>query len=267
MATVPYMPLYVADYLADTAHLTTIEHGAYLMLIMSYWQKGCAFTAPDEQTLNVRLANVARMSNSEWSKVRHVMAEFFQVSTDDVATWHHKRIEEELAKFRAKSLKARDAGLASAQRRLNERSTDVGQTFNHTDTDTDTDKTQKNAPKPPAAKTAAVSVPDPVEIWFSSEFWPAYPRREAKTAALKAARAVLRTPELRSKAMAGLLLQLPDLTSKPPDKRPHPATWINGRRWEDEAPLPFVAVQPTGKRSFEESVELVFRERYERGEL
>lgn len=147
MAAIPYMPLYVADYMADAGHLSTTEHGAYLLLIMSYWQRGGAFRAPDEQALNIRLANVVRMSNGEWLRAVPVLAEFFQVSLEDGVTWSHKRIEAELAKFRAKSLQAKEAGLASAQRRLNARSTPVQQASNHTDTDTDKDKTPK-APLP-----------------------------------------------------------------------------------------------------------------------
>ncbi|MHC1760544.1 MAG: DUF1376 domain-containing protein [Negativicutes bacterium] len=121
------MQLYIGDYLGDTAHLTTLEHGAYMLLIMHYWQSGKPL--PNS---NGRLARVARMSNEEWTAVRDTLAEFF---IDDGTNWIHKRIEKELNRFSAKSEQAKAAGIASAQRRLNGRSTDVEQTLNERSTD------------------------------------------------------------------------------------------------------------------------------------
>lgn len=140
MSALPYMPLYVADYLADAAHLSTEEHGAYLLLIMNYWQRGKPLPCDPE-----RLARIARLSNERWTDVERTLNEFFTVVDGE---WRHKRIDDELAKVHAKSEKAKQAGRASArsksatnptdvQRTLNERSTDVEQTFNHTDTDTE----------------------------------------------------------------------------------------------------------------------------------
>lgn len=134
MAALPYMQLYVADYLADTAHLTAAQHGGYLLLIFNYWQRGKALN-----NSNGRLANVARMSNEEWEQNKHAIAEFFDVQGDE---WIHHRIEADLAAISAKSTKAQAAGRASAEKRFNKRSTTVEQTLNHTDTDTDTEELQ-----------------------------------------------------------------------------------------------------------------------------
>lgn len=100
-----YMPLYVGDYLADTAHLTTIESGAYLHLIMHYWRRGEALDNTSD-----RLMHVARVSADEWAAMRAVLSEFFDISGH---TWSHKRVEAELAKAASKSSKAK----ASAERR------------------------------------------------------------------------------------------------------------------------------------------------------
>lgn len=133
MAALPYIQLYVADYLADTAHLTAAQHGAYLLLIFNYWQRGKPLN-----NFNERLTNVARMSSDEWEKNKSVLQEFFIVDGDE---WTHARIEADLAAVLMKSTKSSNAGKASAKAKLNRRSTNVEQTLNHTDTDTDTDKT------------------------------------------------------------------------------------------------------------------------------
>jgi uncharacterized protein YdaU (DUF1376 family) len=271
MAAIPYMPFYVADYLADAGHLTTIQHGAYVLMLMNYWQRGKALPSSD-----AALMSITRLSKSDWSQNRETLMEFF---TEVSGTLVNKRTEKELAKFRDKSSQSKSAANARWGNMQNDcdRNAEPMRTHMppqcHTDTNTDTDKSKdKNTAKPTAAKSAAVSVSDQVEVWFSQEFWPVYPRREAKVAALRSARAVLRTPELRAAALRALTLQLPDLTSRPPDKRPHPATWINGRRWEDEAALPFISMPQSNnnggaKVGFVESVEREFEQRYREGRL
>jgi uncharacterized protein YdaU (DUF1376 family) len=101
MVTRPWMPLYVADYLADTTHLSAAEHGAYLLLIMHYWANG---KLPGDER---KLARIARMSDKEWKESRDTIAEFF---ADD---WTHARIERELSEVASRS----DAARASAQKR------------------------------------------------------------------------------------------------------------------------------------------------------
>jgi uncharacterized protein YdaU (DUF1376 family) len=81
----PWMPLYVADYLADTAHLNAAEHGAYLLLIMHYWVKG---RLPADEASIMR---ITRMTARQWSRSRDVLRSLFG---DD---WRHERIDEELA--------------------------------------------------------------------------------------------------------------------------------------------------------------------------
>ncbi|GLX90665.1 hypothetical protein Pfra02_32330 [Pseudomonas fragi] len=86
MAALPYIQLYVADYLADTMHLTTEEHGAYLLLIFNYWQTG-------KPIPKARLARIARLSPDRWTEVAEVLSEFFE---DDGERWIHLRLERDL---------------------------------------------------------------------------------------------------------------------------------------------------------------------------
>jgi uncharacterized protein YdaU (DUF1376 family) len=98
MSNPAWMPLYIADYIADTQHLGALEHGAYLMLIMHYWRVG---SLPNDDK---KLARIAKVTDREWRAIRGTIADLFD------GNWTHKRIDFELEKARRKSEARADAG-------------------------------------------------------------------------------------------------------------------------------------------------------------
>jgi uncharacterized protein YdaU (DUF1376 family) len=92
------MPLYVGDYLGDTGHLTTTQHGAYLLLMMHYWRKG---SLPDDDK---QLSKITKLPLKVWTEYRETLQEFFHDG------WHHKRIDAELYKTESIKQKRANAG-------------------------------------------------------------------------------------------------------------------------------------------------------------
>lgn len=76
-------------------------------------------------------------------------------------------------------------------------------------------------------------------------FWDRWPRKVAKLEAEKAWKQVV-TPEDEEPIQKALDWQVPIFEQREPEYRPHAATWIRGRRWEDEKPS---APKPTPTRS------------------
>lgn len=94
----PWMAFYVADYLADTLHLSAAQHGAYLLLISHYWIHGSL--PPDEAMLQ----RIARLTPEEWTSCRDTLASFFKEG------WRHSRVEREMADAQEKYEKRANAG-------------------------------------------------------------------------------------------------------------------------------------------------------------
>lgn len=96
------MQLYVADYLGDTRHLTTEQHGAYLLLLMTMWRSDGALPNDDK-----KLARIAGCTASRWAKIKGDVLEFFDVEGDALT---HGRLKFELEKAQEKSIKRAEAG-------------------------------------------------------------------------------------------------------------------------------------------------------------
>jgi len=83
-----WMPMFWGDYLRDTQHLSTEEHGAYLLLIAHYWSTGRPL--PDDPKYLMRLTT---LSEYKAKKIFPVLSAFFKIENGH---WHHARIEREL---------------------------------------------------------------------------------------------------------------------------------------------------------------------------
>jgi uncharacterized protein YdaU (DUF1376 family) len=104
-----WMPLAIGDYLADTSHLSTIEHGAYLLLLMHYWRKG-----PLPNDLG-KIAQIAKLAPDAWSIAQGLLAEFFKLHDDGL--YHQKRSDREIEKWQSKRLKAKEKARKAAHAR------------------------------------------------------------------------------------------------------------------------------------------------------
>ena len=99
-----HYPHHVGDYIKDTPHLSLLEHGAYRRLLdFSYSSER---PLPLDFTMLYRVCGAVRLS--EQNAVKIVVETFFTKTADG---WTHKRVEKEIAKYRAKS----EAGAAGAK--------------------------------------------------------------------------------------------------------------------------------------------------------
>lgn len=152
MTDLPYMPLWVAEYRADTGHLSTIEHGAYLLLIMHYWQTKAL------PTEDIKLARISGLTLREWQRVKPTLAAFF------LNDWKHKRVEEELLEAKEKHERRQRSGKAggNATARGKQRGSNAG---SNATAKTEQCSSSKSQSKNSEAKASGVP-PDPKADYF-----------------------------------------------------------------------------------------------------
>jgi len=118
MAEFPKFPLWTDAYLADTTHLTTIQHGALLLLLITAWRSK-TYDLPDDDK---QLARFAKMTTQQWVRIKSVIAPFWNV---EKGRWSNNRMLDELDAVRRLTQQRSDAGKASALKRQHRGSTAV----------------------------------------------------------------------------------------------------------------------------------------------
>jgi uncharacterized protein YdaU (DUF1376 family) len=104
MAEYPGFTIWTDAYLADTTDLTTLEHGAYFLLLIAMWRAGGYL--PDD---DVKLARYTRLGPKQWTSMRAVLSEFLTIENGTVT---QGRLLDELEKARSRSKKASESARA-----------------------------------------------------------------------------------------------------------------------------------------------------------
>jgi len=76
----PSMPMYWDAYLADTTHLTTEEHGAYLLLLAAMWRRNGS--VPDNDKDNARILG---LTVAKWKRTKERLSQFLIIKDGDIS--------------------------------------------------------------------------------------------------------------------------------------------------------------------------------------
>lgn len=235
MAEFPKLPLWTDAYLGDTTHLTTIEHGAYLLLLIAMWRSKETRLPNDDKLL----ARYARLTAGQWARIRPVIMPFFKVEdghitqsrlTDEAnAVRQHSAKQSDKAKARHLKDKENRSAAAVPEACRNDASLSLSLSL---PSEPKGSSGKKNPPNPPEGGVVALRIASDLDAEFD-RVWSAYPRKvghgQAKRAWIKARR------KTDFETIAGPLrefIRVARGTEK--DKVPHFSTWLNGERWLDD---------------------------------
>lgn len=215
----PWFPLYVADFIVDTMHLTAEETGAYVLLLMHYWShRGL----PEDERM---LARIARIHPPHWPRIKSSLRQFFV--PQEGRSWVSKRMEQELIKTDNLSNKRKGA----AEQMHKNRAANVVQL--HTHARATSQSQSQSESKKEVSPSEKLGHPWPAD--FAERFWQQYPRKVARKAATKALTAVRDRNEVSFEELMAAVARY-GAAELEPQYICHPTTWLNQGRWADEAP-------------------------------
>ena len=111
MSSISSMPVFVDSYLADTTHLSTEEHGAYLLLLMAMWQRNGS--VPDDDKDNARMTG---LSLTKWKRTKIRLANLLQIEGGEIT---QKRLKKEYKYVQEKREKNKQNGALGGRPKIN----------------------------------------------------------------------------------------------------------------------------------------------------
>lgn len=110
-------PFWTDAYLADTRHLTTVQHGAYLLMMITAWRAPLCRLKDDDKTM----ATITGLTKAQWLKHKDVLLQFWSLNDGH---WQQKRLTKEWANRQAYLEKQSQNGKKSAQVRAQKKYND-----------------------------------------------------------------------------------------------------------------------------------------------
>jgi uncharacterized protein YdaU (DUF1376 family) len=158
MAEYPMFPLWTDAYLADTAELSTLEHGVYLLLLIAMWRAGGYLPNRDD-----RLARFARLTPKQWAGVRTIIMDYFTVEDDRLT---QGRLLDELEKARVRSKTASENARAKLRKTKGSGKADAARPQSQTAATISIAKPDQKEETSPAGTPQSTSSSDDVKAAF-----------------------------------------------------------------------------------------------------
>ena len=199
-----YYRHHIGDFRRDTASLSDTDAMAYLKLLWMYYDT--------EHPLPADAKLLAFKIGSNADSVQLILDAFFILEGN---VYHQKRCDAELSEYKDKGQKARNSAYA--------RWNNANAMRTHSDSNADECKNDANQ-EPITNKKEYI---DRFDV-----FWKSYPRKVARKNALKAWLKIKPDDALTKQIIDAINKQ--GLCNREIQFVPHPTTWLNAARWEDE---------------------------------
>lgn len=221
-----YYQFNIKDYASHTRHLSNDEDLIYRRLLDMYYL--------GEKPLTGNLQQLARLIDFRDSvaDLENVLNDFFVLIN---GKWVNKRADEEIAVYHLKADTARDNGKKGGRPKKTQSVNDENPEITQSVILDNPEITGLKANQEPITNNQEPDIKKLNKKRFD-EFWVLYPNKKSKAAALNAWMKINLDDDLFSAITESL--QQHKQSRKWNDSGgkyiPHPATWLNGKRWEDE---------------------------------